>query len=98
MKNSYTKIDISKDLSDKTGYSKLLSKELIDNLLKILVYNIKTGQLNLKNFGSFKLINKSQRIGRNPKTKEKKEISERNVVLFKPSKEFKEFINTNIYE
>ena len=45
--------DETKDLSDKTGYSKLLSKELIDNLLKILVYNIKTGQLNLKNFGSF---------------------------------------------
>ena len=95
MKNSYTKIDISKDLSDKTGYSKLLSKELIDNLLKILVYNIKTGQLNLKNFGSFKLINKSQRIGRNPKTKEKFIISARKVIKFIPSNKIKLFINKN---
>ena len=92
MKNSYTKIDISKDLSNKTGYSKLLSKELIDNLLKILVYNIKTGQLNLKNFGSFKLINKSQRIGRNPKTKEKFIISARKSVIFSPSKKLNKIL------
>jgi integration host factor subunit alpha len=32
-------------------------------------------------------------MGRNPKTKEEKIISKRNVVLFKPSKEFKDFIN-----
>ena len=37
---------------------------------------------------------KKKRIGRNPKTKEEKIIKERNVVLFKPSKDFKEFINT----
>jgi integration host factor subunit alpha len=37
--------------------------------------------------------NKS-RIGRNPKTKEIKKISERNVILFKPSKEFKKRINS----
>ena len=95
MNNIYSKIDISKDLSYKTGYSKLLSKELIDNLLKILVYNIKTGQLNLKNFGSFKLINKSQRIGRNPKTKEKFIISARKVIKFIPSNKIKLFINKN---
>ena len=34
-------------------------------------------------------------MGRNPKTKEKKIISERNVILFKPSREFREFINHN---
>ena len=36
---------------------------------------------------------KKQRIGRNPKTKEKKIISERKVILFKPSKEFKKKLN-----
>ena len=38
-------------------------------------------------------LKKKSRIGRNPKTKETKEISSREVVLFKPSKEFKEFVN-----
>ena len=32
-------------------------------------------------------------MGRNPKTKEDKVISERNVISFKASKEFKELIN-----
>ena len=41
------------------------------------------------------LKNKAERIGRNPKTKEKKIISERKVILFKPSKEFKNYINNN---
>ena len=43
----------------------------------------------------FVLRNKKARVGRNPKTKEEKIISERNVVLFKPSKELKEYINKN---
>jgi len=34
-------------------------------------------------------------VGRNPKTKQEKTVSERNVILFKASKEFKKFINSN---
>ena len=49
--------------------------------------------LKLSRFGTFSIRQKKSRIGRNPKTKEKKMISSRDVVLFKPSKEFKEFIN-----
>ena len=48
-------------------------------------------------FGTFELRKKKSRIGRNPKTKEKKVISERNVILFKPSKELKKKIN-KIYD
>ena len=44
-------------------------------------------------FGTFILREKKSRIGRNPKTKEKKLISQRKVVLFKPSKELKKSIN-----
>ena len=47
----------------------------------------------ISKFGTFTLRRKNQRIGRNPKTKESKIISERNVILFKPSKEFKNYIN-----
>ena len=44
-------------------------------------------------FGTFSIRRKKSRVGRNPKTREPKIISSRDVVLFKPSKEFKEFIN-----
>ena len=49
----------------------------------------------ISNFGTFHIRFKKSRVGRNPKTKEEKIIKERNVVLFKPSKDFKNFINEN---
>ena len=93
-KSNYTKIQLSKLLNEKKGFSITLSRKIIDDLLEAIIENIKKNNFNLKNFGSFKILNKKARIGRNPKTKEQKEISSRKVLLFKPSKEFKEFINT----
>ena len=55
--------------------------------------NKKEKKLKLSKFGTFSIRQKKSRIGRNPKTKESKIISSRDVVLFKPSKEFKDFIN-----
>jgi integration host factor subunit alpha len=46
-------------------------------------------------FGTFSIKSKKSRIGRNPRTKEEKIISERDVVLFKPSKELKKLLNNN---
>ena len=51
-------------------------------------------KLKLSKFGTFSTRLKKARLGRNPKTKENKTISQRYVVLFKPSKEFKDFINS----
>jgi len=76
------------------GFSKQISENLIEDLLSTIVENIKLEKkLKLSKFGTFIIRKKKSRIGRNPKTKESKIISSRDVVLFKPSKEFKEFIN-----
>ena len=76
------------------GFSKQISENLIDDFLSTIVTNIKSEKrLKLSKFGTFSVRQKKSRIGRNPKTKESKVISSREVVLFKPSKEFKEFIN-----
>ena len=61
-----------------------------EKLIQILKQNKK---IKISNFGTFTLRNKQSRIGRNPLTREKITISKRNVILFKPSKEFKSFIN-----
>ena len=53
----------------------------------------KSKKVKIAKFGTFELRRKKSRIGRNPKTKEKKIISQRSVILFKPSKEFKNFVN-----
>ena len=76
------------------GFSKQISENLIEDFLSTIVTNIKSEKkLKLSKFGTFTIRQKKSRLGRNPKTKESKVISSREVVLFKPSKEFKEFIN-----
>ena len=78
------------------GFSKKISENLLEDMLSIIVQNLKKHKkLKISNFGTFSIRSKKSRIGRNPKTKEKKLISERNVVLFKPSKDFKNYINNN---
>ena len=89
---------IKKDLVNlvymQIGFSKQISENLIDDFLLTIIKNIKSEKkLKLSKFGTFSLRKKKSRMGRNPKTKESKVISSREVVLFKPSKEFKEFVN-----
>ena len=87
------KIDIIKDLSIKTGYSSNYSKKVINELVDAILQIIKKGNLNLKNIGTFKIISKKERIGRNPKTGIEAPITARKVVTFKPSQIMKEKIN-----
>ena len=84
--NNLKKIDLIKNLSLKTGLSKNLSKKIVDDLINIIIKNIKSGKLNLKNIGLIKTINKKERLGRNPRTKEEFKISARKVTSYTPSK------------
>lgn len=93
MQNNLKKKDIAKELSKKTGFSKNYSNKLINDLIYTIINNIMSNELNLKNFGSFKLINKRERIGRNPKTGKQFTISSRKVVKFSVSKSFFNYIN-----
>jgi integration host factor subunit alpha len=77
------------------GFSKSISENLIDDFLASITENLKNEkQLKLSKFGTFTIRSKKSRIGRNPKTKEQKSISDRDVVLFKASKEFKDLVNS----
>ena len=89
-----TKKDLTNFIYMQIGFSKQVSESLIDEFFSLILLNLKKEKIvKLSNFGTFMLRVKNPRIGRNPKTREKKVISKRNVVLFKPSKEFKIFIN-----
>ena len=85
-RNNLKKLEISKNLSKKMGFSILFSKKVIDDLLNVLIISIKENNLNLKNLGVFKIIKKKERLGRNPKTKENYKISARKALSFKASK------------
>ena len=94
MRINLTKKDLVNLVYMQLGFSKQISENLIEDFLTTIVTNIKSEKkLKLSKFGTFTIRKKKSRIGRNPKTKESKVISSREVALFKPSKEFKEFIN-----
>ena len=94
MRINLTKKDLVNLVYMQLGFSKQISENLIEDFLSTIVTNIKNeNKLKLSKFGTFSIRQKKSRIGRNPKTKETKVISGRDVVLFKPSKEFKEFVN-----
>ena len=94
MRTNLTKKDLVNQVYMQLGFSKQVSENLINDFLETIIFNIKIEKkLKLSKFGTFSIRQKKSRIGRNPKTKEEKIISSRDVVLFKPSKEFKEFIN-----
>ena len=89
-----TKKDLINSIYMQIGYSKKISENLLEDLLNTITENLKKNKkLKIAKFGTFSIRSKKKRIGRNPLTKEKKEISDRNVVLFKASKEFKDLIN-----
>ena len=99
MRINLTKKDLVNLVYMQIGFSKQVSEHLIDDFFSLIISNLqKEKKIKLSNFGTFSVRQKKTRIGRNPKTKEKKTISERNVILFKPSKEFREFVNHNINE
>ena len=78
------------------GFSKKISENLIDDFFLTILENLKIEKkLKISKFGTFSIRHKKSRIGRNPKTKEIKTISNREVVLFKASKEFKDLVNSN---
>ena len=94
MRINLTKKDLVNVVYMQMGFSKQISENLIEEFFSLILSSlIKEKKIKRSNFGTFSIRSKKSRIGRNPKTLQEKKISERNVVLFKPSKEFKEIVN-----
>ena len=90
-----TKKDLINSVYMQIGFSKNISENLIDDFFATITENLKNEKkLKLSKFGTFSVRLKKSRVGRNPKTKEQKTISDRDVVLFKASKDFKDLVNS----
>ncbi len=95
MRINLTKKDLVNIVYMQIGFSKQIAESLIEEFFSLIVINLeKEKKLKISKFGTFSIREKKPRIGRNPKTKEEKNISKRKVVLFKASKEFKTLINS----
>ena len=94
MRVNLTKKEIINSIYMQLGFSKKVCENLLEDFFSILIDElIQNKKVKISNFGTFILRFKKSRLGRNPKTLKQSIISERNVILFKPSKEFKNFIN-----
>ena len=98
MRINLTKQEIDNSIYMQIGYSKNIAENLLEDFFDIILNSLKKNdKVKIAKFGTFEIRFKKSRVGRNPKTKEKKIITERKVILFKPSKELKKKIN-NTYE
>ena len=96
MRINLTKEEIVNSIYMQIGYSKKISENILEDFFEIIFSNLKkNNKVKIAKFGTFHVRVKKSRIGRNPKTKEKKIISQRKVILFKASKELKKTINKN---
>ena len=95
VKKNFTRKDLTKIIFKNLGFSKRYSSILIDNFFETLIQElIKSNKIKISSFGTFKVLNKKKRIGRNPKTKEEAIISPRKVVKFSPSILVKQKLNS----
>jgi DNA-binding protein HU-beta len=75
--------------------TKTNARDVIEVAFDGIVWSLETyGHITIRNFGSFKLVKRAARKGRNPQTGEELEIPETTVVKFTPAKELKEEVKT----
>jgi len=93
---NFTRKDLSIKIYKNLGFSKNISSKIVDNFFETLVSEIiKLNKIKISSFGTFSILNKKERVGRNPKTKIEAKIFSRKVVKFKPSLILKEKLNRN---
>jgi integration host factor subunit alpha len=91
-----TRLGICEAIYKHIGLSRKDSLDIVQNILEKKAIALANGEdVKLSSFGSFLIKRKKPRTGRNPKTKVEAVISERNVVVFRPSMQLKNKVNSN---
>ena len=94
--NNFTRKDLSNKIHKNVGFSKNLSLKIVDDFFESIILEIiKSNKIKISSFGTFSVLNKKERMGRNPKTKMEAKIFSRKIVKFKPSLLLKEKLNRN---
>ena len=94
VKKNFNRKDLSNKIYQSLGFSKNFSLTIVNSFFETLSAElIKSNKIKISSFGTFNVVNKNERIGRNPKTKVETKITSRKVVKFKPSLFIKEKLN-----
>lgn len=91
-----TRIDFANKLREKFGLTTTDSYKLIDLIFSEIEESLIRGEeVKFAGLGSFKILEKPERMGRNPKTGEPAVISARRVATFRPATEFREKVSSS---
>jgi len=89
-----TKLDLVKQVMQESELHKSVAEEMVETIFKSIKDTLASGNtVILRRFGSFSVVKKKKRMGRNPKTGESAKISARKVVRFKAGRHFKEAVD-----
>jgi len=95
--HTLTRVDLAEAVYQRVGLSRKESAALVQAVLTELSDRLVAGEsVKLSSFGSFVVRAKGERIGRNPKTGVEVPITQRRVMVFKPSNVLKARINGQV--
>jgi len=90
-----TKADLVEEVIRVTDLPRKESETIVESIFEGIIQTLKEDKkIEIRGFGSFRTRQRRGRVGRNPKTGEKVEVPAKRIPFFKPSKELKEFINS----
>jgi len=93
-RTNITRKDLSKAINEKMGFSQRSANEMVDEVFECLKRKLlEEESIKLVQFGSFNVMKKEPRVGRNPRTGEVMEIARRSMITFRPSKVLRSRIN-----
>jgi nucleoid DNA-binding protein len=85
-----TKADIVNQIAEATGLTKTDTSTVVEGMLASVITAMQRGEhIEIRGFGTFKVVNRAPRTGRNPKTGDVVKIPSRPVPVFKPSRELR---------
>ena len=96
-----TKKEIVRRISDRAELTQLKTKEIVQWTFDAIIDTlIKDGRIELRNFGVFEVRRRKARRARNPRTNDRVDVPEKNVVTFQPGKEMEERVRreAKVYE
>ena len=88
-----TKTELVAQVAKETGLNNALAKKAIESFLAQTTKTLKkTGRFALVGFGTFEVVKRAKRKGRNPRTGEPVTIKAHKAVKFRPSKTLKDAV------
>ena len=92
-----TKADIVNQIAESTGLTKTDTAAVVEQFLRSVISALQQGDhIEIRGFGTFKVVTRASRTGRNPKTGDVVKIPKRPVPVFKPSRELRSGIDDRL--